>query len=182
MAGVEETVYDFSASLPDGRAVNLVEFRDQVLLIVNTASRCGFTPQYASLEQLYRAYKERGFAVLGFPCNQFGAQEPGTAKEIGAFCERNYGVSFPIFAKIDVNGPTAHPLYAYLRAQAPGDFGPQYGDFYKAISNIRPDADGTDEVKWNFTKFLIGRDGTVIKRYEPPVSPSEVEADLAQYL
>ena len=159
MAGVEETVYDFSASLPDGRAVNLVEFRDQVLLIVNTASRCGFTPQYASLEQLYRAYKERGFAVLGFPCNQFGAQEPGTAKEIGAFCERNYGVSFPIFAKIDVNGAETHPLYRFLKAGKPGIFGSQ-------------------RIKWNFTKFLVGKDGAVIKRYAPTDTPASLSKDI----
>jgi glutathione peroxidase len=163
MAGVEETVYDFSASLPDGRAVNLVEFRDQVLLIVNTASRCGFTPQYASLEQLYRAYKERGFAVLGFPCNQFGAQEPGTAKEIGAFCERNYGVSFPIFAKIDVNGAETHPLYRFLKAGKPGIFGSQ-------------------RIKWNFTKFLVDRSGRVVGRYAPAKDPKELAPAIESLL
>jgi glutathione peroxidase len=152
MAGAEKTVYDFSASLLDGRAVSLVEFRDQVLLVVNTASQCGFTPQYAGLEQLYRTYKERGFAVLGFPCNQFGAQEPGTAKEIGAFCERNYGVSFPIFAKIDVNGAETHPLYRFLKACKPGIFGSQ-------------------RIKWNFTKFLVDRSGRVVGRYASAKNP-----------
>src|SRR5438309_9341744 len=114
------SVYDFTAPLLDGRTVSLDEFKGRVLLIVNTASKCGFTPQYAELEELYRAHRERGFAVLGFPCNQFGSQEPGSAEEIGAFCERNYGVSFPIFAKVDVNGDSAHPLYRFLKESQPG--------------------------------------------------------------
>ena len=153
-----------------------------MLLIVNVASKCGLTPQYEGLEALYRADRDRGLEILGFPCNQFKGQEPGTDAEIQEFCTTTYGVSFPVLGKIDVNGADAAPLYAYLRAEAPGDFGPQYGGFYDAISKIRPEADGTDEVKWNFTKFLIGRDGTVIKRYEPPVAPADIQADLENYL
>jgi len=176
------SAYDFEVTAADGSQVRLADYEGKLVLVVNVASKCGLTPQYEGLESLYRDDKDRGLEILAFPCNQFKEQEPGSDAEIQAFCQTTYDVTFPVFAKIDVNGPTAHPLYAYLRAEAPGDFGPQYGDFYKAISNIRPDADGTDEVKWNFTKFLIGRDGVVIKRYEPPVSPSEVEADLEQYL
>ena len=156
MEEVRETVYSFSAPLleggPNGGPICLDEFRGQVLLIVNTASKCGYTPQYAGLEQLYRAYKERGFAVLGFPCNQFGAQEPASAAEIGSFCERNYGVSFPVFAKIEVNGPQAHPLYQYLKKAKAGIF-------------------GTERIKWNFTKFLVDRHGGVIRRYAPSTKP-----------
>jgi glutathione peroxidase len=176
------SAYDFEATAADGTQVSLADYEGKLVLVVNVASKCGLTPQYEGLESLYRDDKDRGLEILGFPCNQFKEQEPGSDDEIQAFCKTTYDVTFPVFAKIDVNGPTAHPLFAYLRAEAPGDFGPKYGDFYNAISNIRPDADGTDEVKWNFTKFLVGRDGAVIKRYEPPVSPSEVEADLEQYL
>ena len=174
--------YDFAVSAADGSQLPLAGYEGKVLLIVNVASKCGLTPQYEGLESLYRSDKDRGLEVLGFPCNQFKEQEPGSDAEIQAFCKAVYDVTFPVFAKIDVNGPDAHPLYEYLRAQAPGDFGPQYGSFYQAISKIRPDADGTDEVKWNFTKFLIGRDGAVIKRYEPPVSATEIKADLENYL
>jgi glutathione peroxidase len=149
------TVYEFSAPLLDGRTLSLDEFRGRVLLAVNTASKCGFTPQYGELETLYRAFKERGFTVLGFPCNQFGSQEPGTEAQIGSFCERNYGVSFPIFAKIEVNGPSAHPLYSFLKRQRTGIF-------------------GTERIKWNFTKFLIGRNGEVVARYAPATKPSSL--------
>jgi len=176
------STYDFAATAADGTKVPLADYRGKLLLIVNVASKCGLTPQYEGLESLYRDDKDRGLQILGFPSNQFKEQEPGSNDEIQAFCKTTYDVTFPVFAKIDVNGPDADPLYAYLRAEAPGDFGPAYGDFYTAISNIRPGSDGTDEVKWNFTKFLVGRDGSVIKRYEPPVSPSDIEADLEQYL
>jgi glutathione peroxidase len=152
MAGSDETVYAFSAPLLDGRAMSLAEFKGRVLLIVNTASKCGFTPQYAGLEELWRAYKDRGLEVLGFPCNQFGAQEPGSAEEIGAFCDKNYGVSFPMFAKIDVNGENAHPLYRFLRGTKSGIF-------------------GTNAIKWNFTKFLVDRQGKVVDRYGPSTEP-----------
>jgi len=141
MQGPEGSIYEFSARMLDGRAVSLEAFRGRVLLIVNTASQCGFTPQYAGLEELYRTYKERGLEVLGFPCNQFGRQEPGPAGEIGAFCERNYGVSFPLFEKIDVNGAEAHPLYRFLKRNRPGMLG-----FV-----------GLDGIRWNFTKFLVGK-------------------------
>jgi len=176
------SVHDFAATAADGSQVSLADYEGKVVLVVNVASKCGLTPQYEGLESLYREDKERGLEILGFPCNQFKEQEPGSDDEIQAFCKATYDVTFPVFAKVDVNGPTADPLYAHLRSEAPGDFGPAYGDFYKAISNIRPEADGTDEVKWNFTKFLVDRDGTVIKRYEPPVSPADIKADLEQYL
>jgi len=176
------TTYDFEATTADGTPVSLGDYAGKVLLIVNVASKCGLTPQYEGLEALYRDDKDRGLEILGFPCNQFKEQEPGTDAEIQDFCKTTYDVTFPIFGKIEVNGPDAHPLYQYLRAAAPGDFGPQYGDFYKLISQIRPEAEGTDEVKWNFTKFLIGRDGQVIKRYEPNVLPADIKADLQNYL
>jgi glutathione peroxidase len=174
--------YDFTVTTADGDKVPLRDYAGKVLLVVNVASKCGLTPQYEGLEALYREDAGRGLEILGFPSNQFKEQEPGTDAEIQEFCKTTYDVTFPVFAKIDVNGPDADPLYQYLRAEAPGDFGPQYGGFYDAIAKIRPGADGTDEVKWNFTKFLIGRDGTVIKRYEPPVPPSEIKADLENYL
>jgi glutathione peroxidase len=156
-------VYDFHANLLDGTPADLSRWHGQVLLIVNTASECGFTPQYAGLEQLNQQFKDRGFAVLGFPCNQFGKQEPGTATDIGAFCEKNYGVSFPMFSKIDVNGDEAHPLYKHLKAQAPGVL-------------------GTQGIKWNFTKFLINKDGSVFKRYAPQTKPEEIATDIESLL
>jgi glutathione peroxidase len=176
------TIYDFAATTAEGTAVPLADYEGKVLLIVNVASKCGLTPQYEGLEALYRDGQDRGLEVLGFPCNQFKEQEPGSDAEIQAFCKATYDVTFPVFAKIDVNGPDADPLYTFLRQEAPGDFGPQYGDFYQAISKIRPEAQGTDEVKWNFTKFLVDRQGNVVKRYEPSVSPADIESDLEQYL
>src|SRR5271170_3961048 len=137
------SAYDFSARTLDGRDTSLADWRGQVLLVVNVASKCGFTPQYAGLETLYRTYKDRGFAVLGFPCNQFGAQEPGNADEIANFCSLTYDVSFPMMSKIDVNGPNADPLYAWLKHEKKGVL-------------------GTEAVKWNFTKFLIDREGRVV--------------------
>ena len=157
------SVYDFSAPLLDGRTVSLAQFGGKVLLIVNTASKCGFTPQYAGLEALYREYRERGLEVLGFPCNQFGAQEPGSADEIGTFCERNYGVSFPIFGKIDVNGESAHPLYQFLKKNKPGLF-------------------GTGRIKWNFTKFLVNRDGRVVNRFGPSTKPQDLLRPIQELL
>jgi glutathione peroxidase len=153
-----QSIYAFTALLLDGRTANLAEFEGRVLLMVNTASHCGFTPQYAGLEALYRAYRSRGFEVLGFPCNQFGGQEPGTAAEIGTFCEKNYKVSFPLFAKIDVNGPHAHPLYQFLKKEKPGLFG------FLGAAGIR----------WNFTKFLVNRKGRVMGRYGPGTDPSKL--------
>ncbi|HVU48490.1 MAG TPA: glutathione peroxidase [Terracidiphilus sp.] len=161
-----DSVWGFSADLLDGRTIRLEEYRGHVLLIVNTASRCGFTPQYAGLEALYREYRDRGLVVLGFPSNQFGAQEPGTAAEIGAFCQQNYGVSFPIFSKIEVNGPNAHPLYRFLKKRQPGTFG--------FLSGGR--------ISWNFAKFLTDRDGRVIARYSPATRPEALKPAIEQLL
>ncbi|MCD2518173.1 glutathione peroxidase [Massilia sp. G4R7] len=156
-------VFDFSANSLNGQPVNLERFRGQVLLVVNTASACGFTPQYKGLEELHRQYGARGLAVLGFPCNQFGKQEPGTEEEIGAFCEKNYGVTFPMFAKVDVNGDEAHPLFKFLKEEKPGVL-------------------GTEGIKWNFTKFLVGRDGEVVKRYAPQTAPADIADDIEKLL
>jgi glutathione peroxidase len=156
-------LYDFSADLLDGRTIPLADFKGTVLLIVNTASQCGFTPQYAALEELYRANKDRGFAVLGFPCNQFGAQEPGSNDEIASFCERKYDVSFPMFSKIDVNGPTTHPLYRMLKQSRPGLL-------------------GTRRIKWNFTKFLVDRRGKVVARFAPATKPLDLAARIETLL
>ena len=170
--------YDFSVRTADGSTQDLRDYAGQVLLIVNVASKCGFTPQYAGLEALFRGGKDRGLQILGFPCNQFGGQEPGTDAEIQEFCSTTYQVTFPVLGKIEVNGPDADPLYAYLREQAPGDFGPADGPLYEHLAAARPEAIGTDEIKWNFTKFLIGRDGQVLRRYEPTVTPEQIQADL----
>lgn len=155
--------HDFSVERLNGETLGLDQYRGKVLLIVNTASKCGFTPQYQGLEELYRQFKDKGVEVLGFPCNQFGAQEPGSADEIGAFCEKNYGVTFPMFAKIDVNGEEAHPLFKYLKQAAPGLM-------------------GTEAIKWNFTKFLVKKDGSVYKRYAPQTEPKELVADIEALL
>src|SRR3954447_22482277 len=176
------TVHDFTVRTANGDRVALSDYRGKVLLIVNVASECGLTPQYEGLESLYRQEQERGLQILGFPSNDFKEQEPGTDAEIQAFCRSVYDVTFPVFAKVEVNGPDADPLYTYLRRQAPGDFGPAYGPLYRAISAIRPEAAGTEEVKWNFTKSLVGRDAEVITRYEPPVPPTAIQAELQRYL
>ena len=160
------TVYDFSAETLEGRPASLGEFAGSVLLIVNTASQCGFTPQYAGLERLYQTYKDRGFAVLGFPCNQFGAQEPGSADEIGTFCEENYGVSFPMFAKIEVNGVNAHPLYRFLKKEKPGLLGML----------------GSGAIRWNFTKFLVDRGGRVVARYASMTKPEKLATKIERQL
>lgn len=166
IATTEDTVYEFSAPLLDGTPVSFGDFRGRVLLIVNTASECGFTPQYAGLEDLYRTFKVRGFAVLGFPCNQFGGQEPGSATEIGAFCHRNYGVSFPMFAKIEVNGADAHPLYRFLKLSKPGALG----------------IFGASGIKWNFTKFLVDRHGRVVGRFGASTAPKKLAARIDELL
>ena len=152
-------LYDIPVATLDGRPGSLAPWQGQVLLIVNVASRCGFTPQYAGLEQLYRRFRDRGFAVLGFPCNQFGEQEPGSEADIREFCSLTYDVTFPLFAKVDVNGPDAHPLYRRLRRERPGLL-------------------GTEAIKWNFTKFLVGRDGTVLRRYAPTDAPEAIAGDI----
>ena len=157
------SLYDFQAARIDGQPVRLSDYRGQVLLIVNTASACGFTPQFAGLEELHKKYAARGLVLLGFPCNQFGKQDPGSNLDIGAFCEKNYGVDFTMMSKIDVNGPNAIPLYDWLKKEAPGVL-------------------GTKSIKWNFTKFLIGRDGKVIKRYAPKTKPKELDSDIESAL
>jgi glutathione peroxidase len=162
----QETIYGFAARLLDGTPVTLEAWRGSVLLIVNTASQCGFTPQYAGLEELYQAYKDRGFAVLAFPCNQFGRQEPGSADAIGAFCRRKYGVSFPLFAKVDVNGDDAHPLYRFLKKRQPGLLG----------------IFGGGKIRWNFTKFLIDRNGQVVERFRSFRSPRALAGKIEKLL
>ena len=157
------TVQDFTVTLPDGGTEAMAKHAGKVLLIVNVASKCGFTPQYAGLEALHSKYKDRGFEVLGFPCNQFGAQEPGDAAEIANFCSLTYDVTFPVFAKIEVNGSNTDPLYAHLKALAPGLM-------------------GTTGIKWNFTKFLVGRDGKAVARYAPTTRPEELEKDIEALL
>lgn len=157
------SVYDFSAKTLDGKTVSLSDFKGNAMLIVNTASKCGFTPQYAGLESLYEKLREKGLTILGFPCNQFGQQEPGNEQEIGAFCQTNYSVSFPMFAKIDVNGPNAHPLYEFLKGEQPGVL-------------------GTKNIKWNFTKFLVDRNGKVVDRFAPMTKPEEIEKSIATVL
>lgn len=157
------SVYDFQATSITGQPVSLSEFRGKPLLIVNTASKCGFTPQFEGLEQLWKTYGPRGLVIVGFPCNQFGSQDPGSESEIASFCQLNYGVSFPMMSKVDVNGSNAHPLYKWLTEEAPGIL-------------------GTKAIKWNFTKFLIGRDGQVIKRYAPTDKPKDLAGDIEKAL
>jgi glutathione peroxidase len=175
------TTHDFTAKTAEGGEVALSDYAGKVLLIVNVASKCGLTPQYEGLEALYRADKDRGLEILGFPCNQFKEQEPGTDAEIQEFCKTNYDVTFPVFSKVEVNGADTDPLYTYLKSEAPGEWGPHLGQFYEIISQIHP-AEAPADIKWNFTKFLISRDGSVIKRYEPPVPPEDIQADLENYL
>jgi len=155
--------YDIDLVTIDGKPQKMDVYRSKTLLIVNVASRCGFTPQYAGLQALYDKFRDRGVVVLGFPCNQFGSQEPGGEAEIEQFCSKNYGVTFPMYEKIDVNGANAHPLYQYLKSEKPGIL-------------------GTEAIKWNFTKFLVDADGRVLKRYAPSDKPETIEADLAAKL
>jgi len=157
------SIHDFEVTTIAGKSQKLADYRGKTLLVVNVASKCGLTPQYAGLQALYDQYKDKGFAVLGFPCDQFGHQEPGTEAEIAGFCSLNYGVSFPMFAKIEVNGDGAHPLYKSLKAEKKG-------------------LDGAEAIKWNFAKFLVGPDGAVVKRYEPADTPEVVGKDLATLL
>ncbi len=154
--------YDFSANKMNGQEIKMEEFKGKVVLVVNTASKCGLTPQFKELEELYKEYKDRGFEILGFPCNQFAKQDPGTNKEISEFCLINYGVSFTMFEKIDVNGENAHPLYKYLKSEA------------KGILN--------KEIKWNFAKFLIDSEGNVVKRYAPITTPLKLKGDIEKLL
>lgn len=176
------SVHDFDVATADGGTRSLRSYAGDVLLIVNVASQCGFTPQYAGLESLFRAHRDEGFQVLGFPCNQFGGQEPGTAEEIAAFCESNYDVTFPVFAKIDVNGDNADPLYRYLREREPGQLGPEAGFLYEHLKENQPDVLDSDDIKWNFTKFLVGRSGDVIARFESNVAPADIDQDVTAAL
>ena len=163
MTTAPKTAYDFTAETLGGKPADLADWRGQALLIVNTASKCGFTPQYAGLEALQKEYGPRGFCVLGFPCDQFGHQEPGEADEIGAFCETNYGVSFPMFAKVEVNGAGAHPLFKYLAAAKPGLL-------------------GSKGIKWNFTKFLVNRQGLPVARHAPTTTPESLKGEIEALL
>lgn len=157
------SIYDFRVKTIRGEEQSLADYKGKVLLIVNTASKCGFTPQYKELQELYEQYRDRGFVVLGFPCNQFGHQEPGTEEEIEQFCQVNYGVTFPMFAKVDVNGENAHPLFQYLKEKAPGVL-------------------GTKVIKWNFTKFLVDRNGNVVARFASQTKPSELKNEIEELL
>ncbi|KAB8037916.1 redoxin domain-containing protein [Silvanigrella paludirubra] len=158
-----ESIYDFEAKDINGNIKKLSEFKGTALLVVNTASKCGFTPQFDGLEKLFKNYSNKGFQILGFPCNQFGSQEPGDENEIKNFCSLNYNVTFPMFAKVEVNGNNAHPLYKYLKKNSKGFL-------------------GTEFIKWNFTKFLIGKNGEVLKRYAPTDTPDDIAKDLEELL
>lgn len=151
--------FDLSAQNSSGQQELLSKYKGKVVVVVNVASRCGFTPQYTGLEQLYKKYESQGLVILGFPCNQFGSQEPGSDSEIQSFCKMNYGVSFPVLSKVDVNGSNASPIYQFLKSEAPGIL-------------------GTEAIKWNFTKFLVGKDGKVIQRYAPNTEPKDLEKDI----
>ena len=163
MAATENSLFDFEAASIEGKPAHLSTQRGKVVLIVNTASQCGFTPQFAGLEELWQQYRDRGLVVIGFPSNQFGAQDPGSNEEIAAFCEKNYGVSFPMMSKVEVNGDNAHPLWKWLTSEARGIL-------------------GTRAIKWNFTKFLVGKEGQVIKRYGPADPPQAIRADIEKAL
>ena len=157
------SLYQIEAELLEGDTKQMSDYEGKVLLIVNTASKCGFTPQFAGLEKVYEKYKDQGFEVLGFPCNQFGGPDPGSNDEIGAFCQRNYGVDFPMFAKVDVKGPEAHAIFRYLTREAKGIL-------------------GSESIKWNFTKFLVSKDGKVLNRYAPTTKPESIEEDIEKAL
>ena len=176
------SVHSFKAQLSNGEGVGLDTFKGNVMLIVNTASKCGLTPQYEGMEKLYEKYKEKGFTVLGFPCNQFGGQEPGTDEEISEFCSINYQVKFPIFKKIAVNGVNAHPLYQYLREQAPEEEFDTNGPLYQHLRVNSPELLQGSTIKWNFTKFLIDQEGNVVKRFAPTTAPKEIEEDIERLL
>ncbi len=159
---MNQSIYDFKVKTIDGKEISLSDYKNKVLLIVNVASHCGFTPQYKGLQELYKTYKDKGFEILGFPCNQFGEQEPGTNEDIKQFCSTNYGVTFPLFDKIDVNGENAHPLYKYLKTAKPGFL--------------------NESIKWNFTKFLVDRNGNIINRYWSKTTPDSLATDIEKLL
>ncbi|WNQ11077.1 glutathione peroxidase [Paenibacillus aurantius] len=179
-------VYDYKAVSLKGDEVSLDAYRGKALLIVNTASKCGFTPQYSGLQELYEKYKDQGLEILGFPCNQFGGQEPGGREEIEDFCQVNYGVTFPMFEKIEVLGENKHPLFAYLTEEAPFEgfdvSTPGGGKMQGMFEQRMPEALKTNDIKWNFTKFLVDRKGNVVKRFESPVTPAELEPAIENVL
>lgn len=178
------TIYDYKALNNKGIEVDFSQFKGKVLMIVNTASKCGFTPQYDGLEQLYQKYKDQGLMIIGFPCDQFAHQEPGSDEEIAEFCRINHGVTFPLMAKTDVNGKDAHPIFEYLKSQAPTE---QYKGIkakatHTMLKGISKSVEKDSDILWNFTKFLISRDGTAVKRYAPTVTPDKIENDLIALL
>ena len=179
-----EKIYDFKALSNKGAEVDFAQYKDKVIMIVNTASKCGFTPQYDGLEALYQKYKDQGLVIVGFPCDQFAHQEPGSNEEIAEFCRLNHGVTFPLMGKVEVNGANAHPLFVYLKENAQAEEAKGFKAkatalLFKAISkSVENDSD----IKWNFTKFLVNRDGTVIKRFEPTTTPEAIENDIKAML
>ena len=177
-------IYDFKSTGNKGNEVDFAQFEGKVLMIVNTASKCGFTPQYDGLEALYQAYKDKGLVIIGFPCDQFAGQEPGSNEEIAEFCRLNHGVTFPLMAKTDVNGANAEPVFEYLKAQAPDE---EYSGFKakataKMLKGLSKSMEKDSDIRWNFTKFLVNRDGTVIKRYAPTTKPEDIEKDIQAML
>mgnify|MGYP001299843715 CR=1 FL=1 len=177
------SIHTFQAKLSNGNEVSLGDYQGKVKLIVNTASKCGLTPQYEGLEKLYETYKDKGFTVLAFPCNQFAGQEPGTDEEISEFCSLQYNVTFPLFQKIEVNGEHTHPLYQYLKEQGPKEEGmDQNGRLYQFLQKSFPEFLEGSNIKWNFTKFLVDQDGNIVKRYPPTTAPEEISADIEKLL
>ena len=177
-------IYDFKSTGNKGAEVDFAQFEGKVLMIVNTASKCGFTPQYDGLEALYQAYRDKGLVIIGFPCDQFAGQEPGSNDEIAEFCRLNHGVTFPLMAKTDVNGANAEPIFEYLKAQAPSE---EYNGFKakataKMLKGLSKSMEKDSDIRWNFTKFLVNRDGTVIKRYAPTTKPEDIEKDIQAML
>ena len=178
------TIYDFKTKSNKGAEVDLAQYKGQVVMIVNTASKCGFTPQYDGLEALYQKYKDQGFVILGFPCDQFAGQEPGSNEEIAEFCRLNHGVTFPLMAKTDVNGANAEPVFEFLKTQAPTE---EYSGFkakatHKMLKTISKSVEKDSDILWNFTKFLVSKDGLTVKRYAPTTTPEDIEKDLKSLL
>ena len=178
------TIYDFKTKSNKGAEVDLAQYKGQVVMIVNTASKCGFTPQYDGLEALYQKYKDQGFVILGFPCDQFAGQEPGSNEEIEQFCRLNHGVTFPLMAKTDVNGVNAEPVFEHLKAMAPTE---EYSGFkakatHKMLKAISKSVEKDSDILWNFTKFLVSKDGLTVKRYAPTTTPEDIEKDLKSLL
>ena len=177
-------IYDYKCLNNKGAEVDFSQFEGKVLMIVNTASKCGFTPQYDGLEALYQAYKDKGLVIVGFPCDQFAGQEPGSNDEIAEFCRLNHGVTFPLMAKTDVNGPKAEPIFEYLKSQAPAEeyVGLKAKATAKMLKGLSKSMEKDSDIRWNFTKFLINRDGSVIKRYPPTTKPEDIEKDIVEMI